>query len=518
MRTQFARSRRTFLIQGSALAGTASLSKQAHALFESSNTSSTKVALVIGNGRYRAEALQNPPNDALAMAKTLSDLGFQCTLLLDARLAQMTDAVREFGAQLGKNKAAGLFYYAGHGAQLDWRNYLIPVDAQINRVSDMPRQALDLQELLQSLGKAQNPMNVIILDACRNNPFGNGVSLDQKGLSQFDAPPGSLLSYATAPGNTASDGEGNNGLFTENLLREMKVPNAKVEDVFKRVRLKVRLQSKGQQIPWETTSLEDDFYFNRTSAEKTEATGSDDEALWKITESSESVEAVEKYLLRFPKGRYSELAQVRLEMLLKRQGENKVQVVSSAQNPFSKGSAAGIGNYRLGDMFRFVEKDGFSGVTIGTYVDEVSAVLEKSIEFNQGQVVLDLTGNEIKSRQKRFESQAQLFPAEYVVGKKWTSSFRWLRMNGEVSPMVMNLKVTGRASFTNAAGTFNAFAVEGIGQVLDGGSWFMNYWIDPDQCPRPLRFSMRSSTGGGRRGSGKESTQVDLVEFRHKQA
>ena len=105
-------------------------------------------------------------------------------------------------------------------------------------------------------------MNIIILDACRDNPFGKKLPTEQKGLSQFDAPPNSLLCYATAPGNVASDGGGTNGLFTENLLREMRNPEAKIEDVFKRVRLKVRLASKGQQIPWESTSLEEDFYFN----------------------------------------------------------------------------------------------------------------------------------------------------------------------------------------------------------------------------------------------------------------
>ena len=118
----------------------------------------------------------------------------------------------------------------------------------------------DLNVLLQGLTRANNPMNVVILDACRDSPFGRRVPVEQKGLSQFDAPPGSLLAYATSPGNVASDGEGANGLYTENLLRELKVPEAKIEDVFKRVRLNVRRRSNGQQIPWESTSLEEDFY------------------------------------------------------------------------------------------------------------------------------------------------------------------------------------------------------------------------------------------------------------------
>src|SRR6185369_12318501 len=121
--------------------------------------------------------------------------------------------------------------------------YLIPVDPVIEKLEDMQAKTVELNALLEGLMKAQNPMNVIILDACRDDPFGGRVRSQQKGLSQFDAPPGSLLAYATAPGNTAADGEGANGLYTEYLLRELKVPGAKIEDVFKRVRLNVRSKS-----------------------------------------------------------------------------------------------------------------------------------------------------------------------------------------------------------------------------------------------------------------------------------
>jgi uncharacterized caspase-like protein len=127
---------------------------------------------------------------------------------------------------------------------------------------------VDVNSLIVGIRKAHNPMNLIILDACRDNPFGSSARLDQKGLSQLDAPPGTLLAYATAPGNTAIDGESENGLYTEHLLREIKVPEVKVEDVFKRVRLAVRRRSKGLQIPWESTSLEEDFWFISPTALK----------------------------------------------------------------------------------------------------------------------------------------------------------------------------------------------------------------------------------------------------------
>lgn len=175
-------------------------------------------ALVIGNSRYSASPLKNPGNDALAIADYLKRSGFSVQLKLDASRKEMQEAIRAFGNELAQQKSVGVFYFAGHGAQLAWRNYLIPVDAKINQMADMQTQAVELGMLLDSLKKAGNPMNVVILDACRDNPFGT-TRIEQKGLSQIDAPPGTLLAYATSPGNVAADGIGDNGLYTEHLLK-----------------------------------------------------------------------------------------------------------------------------------------------------------------------------------------------------------------------------------------------------------------------------------------------------------
>ena len=220
-----------------------------------------RYALVIGNDRYRDSPLKNPVNDAKAIAAELQAADFTVSVLLDAGLADMRARVEAFSAEIARTKSVGLFYFAGHGIQLSWRNYLLPVDTVIRNTDEVRHNAVDLAQILEGMGKAGNPANIVILDACRNNPFGRDFRLDQRGLSQVDAPVGTLLAYATAPGNVAIDGEGSNGLYTEQLLREIKVPDAKVEDIFKRVRLAVRRQSKGLQIPWESTSLEDDFYF-----------------------------------------------------------------------------------------------------------------------------------------------------------------------------------------------------------------------------------------------------------------
>ena len=294
-----------------------------------------RFALVIGNSHYRETPLKNPGNDANAMAEHLRRMGFTVTLKLDANRQEMIETIRSFGSDLLKQKGVGVFYFAGHGAQLSWRNYLIPVDASLAKIVDIDKQAVDMSTLLDSLTRARNPMNVIILDACRDNPFGDDVRFDQKGLSQMDAPPGTLLAYATSPGNVAADGVGTNGLYTEYLLKEMQTPQSKIEDVFKRVRLHVRRQSRGQQIPWESTSLEDDFYLLppkqivRLTEDELEKQFEEELGSWERIRKSKDLATLEDYLRRFPSGKFSELAQFRFDRLLAQQ-EVPAQITSPA--------------------------------------------------------------------------------------------------------------------------------------------------------------------------------------------
>lgn len=280
-----------------------------------------RIALLIGNTDYKDAPLRNPANDAKAVSSELEKFGFKTTVQLNAGRAQMASAIQSFVRELAVRKGVGLFYYAGHGAQLAWRNYLIPIDGAIDQAEDLRKQAVELNDLLHGLETARNPMNIVILDACRDNPFGSKVLFEQRGLSQFDAPPGSLLAYATSPGNTAADGEGDNGLYTEHLLRELAVPEVKIEDVFKRVRLGVRRRSRGRQIPWESTSLEEDFWFQpprqskALSDEEKNRQFEQELAIWEKIKASRDVEPLEDYLSRYPSGRFSELAQFRLEKL-----------------------------------------------------------------------------------------------------------------------------------------------------------------------------------------------------------
>lgn len=219
-----------------------------------------RYALVIGNGSYTAAPLRNATNDASAVARVLEEAGFTVDLRLNASQKQMQEGITALGARLRGN-AVGLFYYAGHGVQLNGRNYLIPVGIEIARENDIVTRTVDVQQLLDRMGGAHNRMNVVILDACRDNPFSADGRAGAGGLSQLDAPTGSLIAFATAPGRVASDGRGANGLYTQHLLANIERRSIPIEEVFKRVRLGVRLDSKGAQVPWESTSLDTDFYF-----------------------------------------------------------------------------------------------------------------------------------------------------------------------------------------------------------------------------------------------------------------
>jgi len=291
-----------------------------------------RIALVIGNGAYVTAPLVNPAGDARAVADRLREAGFRVTLKVDAPRRELQDAIRGFGDALARDsKAVGVFYYAGHGVQLNWRNFMLPVDARIQRPADIAAQGVDVGLLLESLARARNPLNLVILDACRNNPFGRDFRTDGRGLSQLDAPPGTLLAYATAPGNTADDGEGAHGLYTDNLLKEMKVPGAPVEDVFKRVRLAVRRASEGAQIPWESTSLEGDFAFvggsgRDLSREQKEFEA--DLAAWNTLREASTPEPLEAFIRQRPSGKFAELAQHRLDVVLRQRGEKPVQAAA----------------------------------------------------------------------------------------------------------------------------------------------------------------------------------------------
>jgi hypothetical protein len=234
-------------------------------VFSNVALSAERVALVIGNSAYiDQQPLPNPANDARLIAATLQGLGFDVIERIDADQKTMKRAIQEFGGRLTASgrSTVGLFYYAGHGVQVNNENYLVPVNAVIQRESDVVIEAVNADAVLSTINYARNDLNFVIMDACRNNPYAGSSRSASRGLARMDAPRGTLIAYSTSPGSVADDGEGKNSPYTEALAAAMQRPGLPVEQMFKQVRRQVMAATSDFQVPWEASSLTGDFFFN----------------------------------------------------------------------------------------------------------------------------------------------------------------------------------------------------------------------------------------------------------------
>jgi uncharacterized caspase-like protein len=311
---------------------------------------SGRYALVIGNGAYPVSPLKNPANDSEDVARLLVQLGFTVIHRHDVGIREMEVAVRDFGRMLNAG-GTGVFYFAGHGIQVKGRNYLIPVDAKIESESDVRYEALDVGRVLGKMEDAGNVLNIVIQDACRDNPFARGFRSARKGLARMDAPRGTLIAYATAPGSIAADGTGRNGVYTRNLLAHMATPGLPVEQVFKNVRIGVIQDSNQKQVPWESSSLTVNFSFAPTEAEQpksvqdTALPGEPKDAsrknyemlFWESIKDSSNPALFQAYLQKYPDGLFSEIAQIKIQGMKKPQaGEPPETVVEQADKKTNK--------------------------------------------------------------------------------------------------------------------------------------------------------------------------------------
>ncbi len=296
-----------------------------------------RVALVIGNAEYKVSPLDNPDNDADSMSAALEKLGFRVIKGKNLSRQKIRESIRKFGKAL-RTAEVGLFYYAGHGIQYSGENYLIPVNADIQEEFEIKDEAISASSVLRSMENAGNPVNVVILDACRNNPFAKNFRSSSRGLLSMDGPNGSLIAFATGPGNVAADGSGENGLYTQHLLKYMNEPGLKLEEVFKKVRIAVSAETDGKQVPWEKSSLTGEFYFTGDitivqpnvvveghDGAATNSRQSYELEFWNDVKSSPSEEMYQAYLEQYPEGTFARIALIKLK-----QYEPQVNVVEPA--------------------------------------------------------------------------------------------------------------------------------------------------------------------------------------------
>ena len=472
-----------------------------------------RIALIIGNSAYPSAPLTNPANDAKAMSETMRGLGFIVIELLDGNKVQMANAIVKAREALQGQEGIGMLYYAGHGLQIDARNYMVPVDAKIAKATDVPKQTIDVSSVVDAFKLAGNHMNILVLDACRNNPFGSITT--GKGLAPLDAPSGTFLAYATAPGNVAGDGDekSGNGLYTQYLLQELKKPESHIEDVFKRVRFGVRKASNGAQIPWESTSLEEDFQFNdgkiiafiKPTAQSMEAEFSLEKLDWDRIKDSKNADDFYAFIQKFPRGTIAGAATARLNEI------TKPTLVVQGAGSDGKSQTYIQTLFHLGDTYKLhntTTKNGEDAVdhvlvrkVISVKNDEITVEeIETTNNIETSRLVLLFTpqGGRIGIKDvMRFNPPDFSLPTSGIlqVGVSWKSLSQLVFQNASLSAPINKPKysrITARESLTVIAGTFDTLRIETEQEFNGDNSMICTLWQSTKIPIFPVKVECRS--------------------------
>jgi hypothetical protein len=294
----------------------------------------TRIALVVGNAGYQAVLpLANAAHDARLMAGTLETRGFRTTLLIDADRATFTRAIGDFGRALREAgpEATGLFYYAGHGVQSFGTNYLLPVDARLTDAADLPLVAVEAEAVLRQMASARNLTNIVILDACRNNPFQGVPDMNDNGLAEMKAPTGTFLAYSTAPGAVALDGTGGNSPFTRALAAQIAIEGQPIEQLFRSARVAVLEETNGAQTPWDASSLTREFFFVPPVVVSAEERA--DAQLWDSVRATRDPVQIMLFLRGYPDSRFAAEARQLLGELIDAELEPSAQPPVAATPP-----------------------------------------------------------------------------------------------------------------------------------------------------------------------------------------
>jgi uncharacterized caspase-like protein len=472
-----------------------------------------RVALVIGNAAYRGDPLPNPVNDARLIARTLKEAGFRVALHENLDRLALLGALSAFGDQLNDNTVAVLFY-AGHGLQLRDRNFMIPVDAEFRREDEIPIHGIDLGFILDRMSQARSRVNVVILDACRDNPFA-GRSSAAQGLAQMDAPIGTVLAYATAPGRKAPDnfGGGANSVYTAHLARQLLTPGLPVELMFKRVREGVVRETKQLQIPWEHSSLQGEFAFvpgvNANPEPVADAQDVVELGFWNSIQGAHRADEYRSYLRQYPNGRFAELARSRIAAL------------SPAPAPPGTAPAGARGDllpragdtwrYRIRDQFRF--GDVFTTARVGEVTPD--GVVEAWTTTSDSKVRTISA-----SLEPGFHALPDwtLAPPEFapylLAGGALSAGQRLSDQRRLVEKVVIPLRarVEGEDDLVVSAGRFRVTKLVLSGQAKTSGGTVKTeqvVWYAAD-VKRPVRYDVTTHVDNRLR----EKTSVELVEYK----
>ena len=427
-----------------------------------------RVALVIGNGSYASGGnLANPPNDAKLISATLRGSGFDVIERVDVDQKSMKTAIKAFRKKLvdaGKD-AVGLFYFAGHGVQVGDANYLIPVNASIENESDVDIEAVSANTVLRSMEFAGNRLNIVIMDACRNNPYKRGFRSAARGLARMDAASGMLIAYATAPGDVAADGAGKNSPYTAALAAAMRRPGLPVEQVFKRVRISVQHQTKNAQTPWESSSLTGDFYFvpgskgtaGRPAAASPGADNAQEEiAYWQSIQDSRNPRDFLSYINRYGEnGAFFILARNRAKALLADKVDGTTAAPRSAPDGRSDQELAAEALLRGRKMMEELFSNanhvmGLESISVGQRIEKFRGLLGGVVDFRT--MAKFVVGKHYETATPDewahfYATYKELFLSGYKFssGKNWTGKFEVerIRAYGKDTLIMVSLQRTG---------------------------------------------------------------------------
>jgi uncharacterized caspase-like protein len=463
-------------------------------------------------------------NDARLVAQSLQKAGFTVTLRENLARGALVDTLRGFGNQLNENTIAVL-YYAGHGLQLRDHNYLIPVDAEIRSEDEIPLAGVDLGFILGRMSHARSRINIVILDACRNNPFAGKSGPRVQGLAPMDAPVGTLLGFATAPGKLAADSAGGtHSAYARHLAKQLLTPGAPVEQVFKRVREGVVRDTDGAQVPWETSSLQGEFAFvpgsggatTATAAAPDDAEAKAEVAFWQSIEASRNADEFRAYLRQYPSGRFAALAQTRVAALAPVPAQQQPSTVTSAALPPPATVLPKPGDtwryrvqdqFRLGDLFLTARADQVSEQGVAETWTTTSDAKVRTAVAPLGAGFHSLPG-------------WTLTPPEFAPYLNATGTVRGGQRLGELSRRIEQVsvplvaRVEGEEDVVVGAGRFRALKVVLRGQARMRGAGRaieteQVVWYAP-QARRMVKSTVSTTQGG----NVLEQSTIELMEMR----